>query len=257
LILLGIALIAGIYLWDRNKHVDSILGRKKSSRRGRKPASMQHDSSVFDESQESDTPDDEVSAAQSFSAMDDSDVDNGFEMPLAEATDLFEEDNVDSEMSFSARSAFEEYLAGADVPTKIIQINVVAKNAQISGQMILDLVDELGLELGEFSIYHRHDKATGKSIFSMANAVEPGTFDPATMADFRTPALSLFAQLPAPIDCMTAFNEMLNVAQRIAFIVGGELQDNSHSALTKQNIDHIRDSLLEYRRKLQLSLQTA
>ena len=75
------------------------------------------------------------------------------------------------------------------------------------------------------------------------------------MQDFRTPGITLFSQLPAPVDCMEAFSEMMNAAKRIGYILGAELQDGSHSVMTSQSIEHERDAVLEYKQKLQLAMQ--
>ena len=41
-------------------------------------------------------------------------------------------------------------------------------------------------------------------------------------------------------------------AERLASILGGNLQDETHSHLTKQTIEHMREEILEHRRQLQL-----
>jgi len=56
--------------------------------------------------------------------------------------------------------------------------------------------------------------------------------------------------LPAPVDSMSVFNDMLDFAQRIAFIVGAELQDASRCVLTQQSIEHEREQIRLYEAKL-------
>jgi len=246
LLLLGIALITGIYLWDKRKHVDSRLFKKRSARNSKK-----HDSSLFqldDVEQQGNSESLDVAVFQKHEATAEPHLDESFEP----AQDMH---SIGEDLSFSARSAFQEFEAGADLPTKIIQVNVVARNAEISGQMILDLAAELNLGLGEFNIFHRMDSRSGKSVFSMANVVEPGTFDLSAMNSFKTPGLSLFSQLPAPLDCLSVYSEMMNVAKRISYIVGAELQDSSHSVLTSQSIEHERDAIVEYKQRLTLAMQ--
>lgn len=249
LLILGVAFIAGIYLWDKKKHVDARLFKKQARRKPR-----QHDTGVFDAV---DTPPAETSTDQ----LEPLDTNNETEAVASEdlsfsaAHDKVEINNDVDDLSFSSRSAFEEFEAGADLPTKIIQINLIARSNEISGQMIMDLASELNLQLGEFNIFHRMDEKSGKSVFSMANAIEPGYFDADNMLNFKTPGLTIFTQLPAPIDCLTAYSEMVNVAKRIGYIVGAEIQDSSHSVMTEQSIDHEREAIIEYRQKLQMALQ--
>ena len=286
LFILGVAFVAGIYFWDKRKHVDSRLARKQVSRK-----SNHHDSSVFDQvayresdTQKSAAPDpqselqpDPQSGPQSALAPEPeskplakSEIQSTYESEVE--TEPVSSEPVAAELSFSARDeelaveddalsfsstdAFQEFEAGADLPTKILQINLVMRNGEISGQMILDLAAELNLELGEFNIFHRMDKKTNKSIFSMANIVEPGSFDKAAMESFKTPGLTLFSQLPAPVDCVKVYTDMVDVAKRIRYIVGAEMQDSSHSVMTAQSIEHEREAVVQYRHKLQLAMQS-
>lgn len=258
LLVLGILFIAGIYLWDRGKHVDSRLFRKQSLRRARRrdrervepnahdsepevadEALPEVDSEALFEPLETDSNDQQAQQPLHFSAQPDTGA------PAAEA-----------ELSFSARTAFQEFEAGAKLPTKIIQVHLLARNSEIRGQMILDLCKELNLQHGEFKIFHRLDPHTGKSIFSLANLVEPGNFDLEQMPDFHTQGLTLFTQLPAPVDSLTAFDEMMDAAKRIRYILGAEMQDATHSVMTAQSIEHERDAVMAYKQQLQLALQS-
>ncbi len=258
LFILGAAFVAAIYFWDKGKHVDSRLARKQASRRANR-----HDSSVFDQVKHRDPvsetdlqPEPEIEteneAGQDIEPVPLSPVSD--ELSFSAKTDEVAID--DESLSFSSTDAFQEFEAGADLPTKILQINLIMKNGEISGQMILDLAAELNLELGEFNIFHRMDKKTNKSIFSMANIVEPGSFDKANMDSFKTPGLTLFSQLPAPVDCVKVYSEMVDVAKRIRYIVGAELQDSSHSVMTAQSIEHEREAIVQYKHKLQLAMQS-
>jgi cell division protein ZipA len=142
-----------------------------------------------------------------------------------------------------------------DVPSKIIQINLVAKQGDVfSGPAILAACKEVGLKAGDMQIFHRYTTDGRKNTqFSMASLVEPGVFPAKAMDGFSTPGLVLFCQLPAPGDSLAIFSDMLFTAQRLLAILGGELQDETHSALTKQTIEHIRSQIMEHRRLVQLA----
>lgn len=257
LLILGIALVAGIYLWDRRKHVDSRFFTRQSVRRSRR-----HDTSLFDtqdspvdEPGEVNSDDNDYSGDEVLTPVQAGETERFSFSVNEESMSGLDKDHLD-DLSFSAKNAFQEFEAGAKLPTKILQVNIVTRNNDISGQMILDLASELDMQLGEFNIFHRMDPKTGKSVFSMANIVEPGSFDADKMQDFKTPGLTIFSQLPAPVDCLTVFSEMMNVAKRISYIVGAEMQDSSHSAMTSQSIEHERDALVEYKHQLQLAMQS-
>ncbi|MEC7376063.1 MAG: cell division protein ZipA C-terminal FtsZ-binding domain-containing protein, partial [Pseudomonadota bacterium] len=74
-------------------------------------------------------------------------------------------------------------LAGANRPEarEVVVINVLAKKGEeFQGPALKKLFEACGLEHGDMDIYHRHEQAdtTSPVQFSVANAVEPGTFKP-------------------------------------------------------------------------------
>ena len=148
-----------------------------------------------------------------------------------------------------------EFQYDGDAPVKIVQLNLAARSGMtINGKKLSDVCKEVGLFFGDMDIYHRYaDEKPGKAIFSMASMVEPGTFPKKHLEDFETPGVVLFAQLPGPKDGLAMFSDMLFTAERMAALLDVELQDETHSALSKQTIEHIREEILEHRRKLQLS----
>jgi len=73
------------------------------------------------------------------------------------------------------------------------------------------------------------------------------------MQDYETPGLTLFTQLPTNIDGMKVFDQMLSSAAIIAKQIYGELQDDSHSDLSRQTIEHTRQEIMEFERQLVLA----
>lgn len=139
---------------------------------------------------------------------------------------------------------------------EVLVINVFAKNSDtFNGADILRLVLACGMRFGDMEIFHRHEKgaAPDQPQFSMANAVKPGTFDLDTMESFETPGVSFFMSLPGPIHSMKAFDQMLDTAQCLVSNLNGELQDEGHSVMTKQTIEHARQRVRDFERR-QLSL---
>ncbi|MCU7891492.1 MAG: cell division protein ZipA [Candidatus Thiodiazotropha sp. (ex Ustalcina ferruginea)] len=151
--------------------------------------------------------------------------------------------------SFSAREE-----SPVDVPKLIIQINLRSKSKAFHGPSIEKAMKDTGLQMGEMPIYQR--TATDGSnlpLFSVASMVEPGIFPKKEIESFSTPGLTLFTQLPGPGDGMPIFSDMLFTAERLAAMLDGELHDDTHSALTKQTIEHLRDQIVEHRRQVQLA----
>ncbi|CAK0779196.1 Cell division protein ZipA [Gammaproteobacteria bacterium] len=145
-------------------------------------------------------------------------------------------------------------VTGRDTPQLIIQLNVAACHEPFTGRNIVQIVDELGLEAGDMNIFHRYEDIEGQRsiIFSLASMVEPGYFPLNHMGVYSTPGLTLFTQLPGAKDGLAIFSDMLFTAQRLGEVLDGELQDETHSRLTRQVIEHIRGLIQEHRRKTQI-----
>ncbi len=147
--------------------------------------------------------------------------------------------------------------SGGGVPHLILMINVAAKQSQdrFSGEAIGSAAAAVGLEQGAMNIFHRYEQpgVPRRVLFSMANMVEPGTFPFDALAGFSTPGLSLFAQLPGPRDGQLIYDTMLSAARKLAETLGGELQDETHSVLSRQTIEHTRTQIAEHHRQVALA----
>ncbi len=154
----------------------------------------------------------------------------------------------------TARAQSGQPLAGASRPDaqEVVVINVLSKPSRtFSGPDLKKLFEACGLEHGDMDIYHRHEKSNTHSPvqFSVANAVEPGTFRPDEIAGISTPGISFFMSLPGPNNAMQAFDFMLETAQCVVRNLGGELKDERRSVMTPQTIEHCRQRIREYERK--------
>lgn len=135
----------------------------------------------------------------------------------------------------------------------VIVINVMAKpKDDISGNDLLRALLSVGLRYGDMNIFHRHEQLTGKGavLFSAVNVVEPGTFDLNRMEDFKTPGICMFLRLPGPKRSLHAFEQLVESARKIANMLGAELKDENHSVLTHQTIEHYRQRVLDFERKM-------
>lgn len=135
---------------------------------------------------------------------------------------------------------------------EVIVVHLIARRGEpFAGGELLRMLLESGLRYGQMNIFHRHVKVDGKDQlqFSMANAVEPGTFDLDTMEDKTFAGVTFFMKLPGPSDAIGSLDKMLSICKRLASELNGELKDEQHSVLTPQMMEHLRQRVQEFERR--------
>ena len=109
--------------------------------------------------------------------------------------------------------------AATSAPEDVFVFNVVAKEGtQIRGSEILQFFITSGFRFGENAFFHRHlnSDGTGPILFSIANMMAPGTFDPDNMEQFVSEGISFFVVAPNPeINIKEAFDLMLTAVQQM------------------------------------------
>lgn len=131
------------------------------------------------------------------------------------------------------------------LPEKLVLVHVLAIDTVFNGQALLEALVEQGLTFGKMNIFHRMD-ASGQSIFSLVNAIEPGTFDLNTMAEIETPGVTLFLRVHELSDPCRSFKEMIDVAMALADELGGEVKDKNQSTMTSQTVEHCLLEIKQY-----------
>ena len=134
-------------------------------------------------------------------------------------------------------------------PAEVLVCNVMAREGcELHGDDLLEALITSGLKFGEMNIFHQRFRGTsnGPVIFSVANILNPGTFDLNAMAEFRTIGVSLFLALPSPINNLEAFEQMLDVAIHLKDSLDGELKDDHRNVMTAQTIEHYRQRIRDF-----------
>ena len=231
LVIIGILVIGGIYFKFRSSDTDFLLSLKRMIN----PATANVDE-VDDEYIPVLTPINDEPDSSDFEAL-----------SLAiSGRDRIEKYTKQEEMSFTAVEETNE--AGPE--NLLVVLNIMSPKGQMfTGEGVHAVMTSAGLTHGEHKIYHyMQDKL---AVFSIANAIEPGFFDLSQLENISTPGLAVFMELPGPIECRKAFETLLEISQRLAKALSGELCDENRSVLTQQTISHLKDKVEAYRMKQQ------
>lgn len=149
----------------------------------------------------------------------------------------------------------QQVMGDADVPPavasavpeeEVLVISVVAAPDQpFHGEALHKALSNNKLVFGDKAIFHRLVRQAGDDVpvFSVANLFKPGDFGNGELHGFTTLGITLFLQLPAPIDALKAFDDFVQTAERLAVELGGQLQDQKHCVITHQSLMLQREKL--------------
>lgn len=138
----------------------------------------------------------------------------------------------------------------------LICLHIMAgEDRQYVGYELLQALLSAGLCFGERHIFHRYAEQNGKGqpLFSLASAVEPGTFELSKMGSFSCPGVSLFMMIdahPAPDEVLQL---LLETVQRLVDDLGGDVFDAQFEPFDEEaqqqliaRVDRVAASLQQY-----------
>ncbi len=133
-----------------------------------------------------------------------------------------------------------------ETPEKVVALFITApKGSAFTGSAVLAAARAHGFEHGAMRIFHH--RVAGGGVFSMASATEPGYFEPEKMDDAASfKGLALFMPLPGSGDGLKTFDALIAAASGMAERLGGDLRDESRSVLTRQTSGHLREEVAEW-----------
>ena len=189
-----------------------------------------------------------ISASSSVEVPDDA-ISEAFQAHILEPAAVFEESAMAplgrKEPKIEEDQSAEEVASPTGKSEMFVVIYVLALDEPFLGQALVDTLLDSGMTFGEMDIYHQLDDSATQ-LFSLASAVEPGTFNLSSIGQFSTPGVSLFMrvhELAAPLQVLDL---MLSVANSIAQELNGEVRDETRSVMTPQTKEHCRESITEF-----------
>ncbi|HHS96795.1 MAG TPA: cell division protein ZipA [Chloroflexi bacterium] len=129
----------------------------------------------------------------------------------------------------------------------VLALHVTAPEEMVFvGADLFSALEEIGLRFGEGGIFHFYQELEegeqGPPLFSVANILEPGTFEPEKPGEqFTTPGVVLFMCAPGPQPARTTLETMLLKSHQLAQLLGGEIRDQNRDPLTESGIQSMLD----------------
>lgn len=233
LILVGITVMAGIYLWGRFKDpltasLKNLFSAKESDESSATGEDYQDPDEYFEESVRVISSGSDHRREPIFAGLD-ADVDYH-----EDESELEGEDVVDS-------------IPPNDEPGGapfLIQVSVIAGSGSFfNGTELKQALLENDLLYGDMGIFHRYNHDLTQTLFSVASLVEPGTFPIDDMASFECPGIVLFFQTARVSDPLATYDDLVNTSRELAQQLNGIQWDETRQPLGASKIAHMRNLL--------------
>lgn len=234
LLVIGVIVIAGVYVWGRYKQrlLDFVHRRGEFDELGIEPMSEAELATYRQE------------PVETVRVIDRRE-------PRISEPDLDEEDDFELDepkpapAAPSASTAAQEPVKSAALGAPfLIQISVIAGLGKaFQGEELRDALVDLELVHGDMGIFHRYDRDYREPLFSVASLVEPGTFPVDDIEDFETPGVVLFFQPGRVADPLAVYDDLITTGHDLATRMNGIEWDDARKPLSREKIAHMRDLL--------------
>ena len=134
-------------------------------------------------------------------------------------------------------------------PEEIIVIHVKSKSDDgFVGSDLLQVILACELRFGEKDIFHSYldPKKPSTLQFSLANMMEPGTFDLDNINSFRTPGVTFFMTLPSNTDPIESFDRMIETASSLVNNLSAKMYDEEHKAMNQKKLSRYKSRVAKF-----------
>ena len=142
--------------------------------------------------------------------------------------------------------------AGAARDTeRVVSLRLIPREGEeLDAERTVRALREAGLQHGPYEIFHYcEDRNVPESGFSVANLVEPGSFDLSSLPDSTLPGVTFFMVLPGSRDPVERFDTMIRIARDLCQSLDAQLLDELGNSWSIQRERYLREELIEYRRR--------
>ena len=134
--------------------------------------------------------------------------------------------------------------------TKIVTLRFVPRSGKkLDLEQTVLALRNVGLERGKYGIFHYFSNGGEKDTdveFSVANLIEPGSFDLTDTKDNTIPGMTFFTVLPGQGDPIARFDRMVSIARDLKQLLEAELLDEEGNFWSIQRERYVREEIIQY-----------
>ena len=136
------------------------------------------------------------------------------------------------------------------VESSVVVLHLISDSGSpISGEELVRALQRQNLKYGDMGIFHYLETETNKKIYSVANALEPGSFDLSDMSSFSTVGITFFFTPDEHGEPIPAFDKMLEDVSTTSQELGCVLKDQNMSTFSGQGVEHLRQQVIDFARR--------
>ena len=146
----------------------------------------------------------------------------------------------------TVEEAREEPIPAPERESKVVAFAVMSQVGKIfSGKEILSLFSDLDLTFSEGSGFYIKPGVSNvdNPLFTIANMVTPGNFDPTIFISQSTPGLLLFTRLEVNAGAWKQFEAIVETAETLTERLDGVLCDEQHKAISGERMVEIQNDI--------------
>ena len=134
---------------------------------------------------------------------------------------------------------------------RVVSLRLIpGEGGRLDGERTVRALREAGLQHGPYGIFHYcEDRNVPESGFSVANLVEPGSFDLSRIPGTTLPGITFFMVLPGSRNPVERFDKMIGMARDLCQSLDARLLDELGNSWSIQGERYLREELIEYRRR--------